>query len=193
MAQLGAGGAGAKAEILRISCAKGGSSVLADACLVRGRLDLQESELAFDWGALLQLGDDLQDVYEDLGNGSATLFTRAIAAGNALDPLAAQLLNFSKQVGLAINCFPGGTSGLKELLRASWRSIIVDAIGNAPEFFSPTFLSEIERSSPFRFDFLREQRQCLAGRQGLLAAVFNAFVDEAEKGGRSVSLIHAYA
>ena len=72
-------------EILRISCAKGGSSVLADACLVRGWLTEQESQIAFDWGVLLQLGDDLQDIREDLRRGSATLFTRAAAAGIPLE------------------------------------------------------------------------------------------------------------
>ena len=178
IAQLGAGRALAESDILRISFAKGGTSVLADACLVRGWLHLLESRLSFDWGALLQLGDDLQDVHEDLRRGSVTLFTRAIALGQPLDALAAQLLNWSQQVGLAVNGFSGGSAAFKDLLRTSWRSIIVGAIGNAPEFFSPAFLGEIERSSPFRFAFLRERNTSLTGRQGLYASVFSAFVDE---------------
>jgi hypothetical protein len=54
------------ADCLRVSCAKGGSSVLADACLARGSMNTQESRFAFEWGVLLQLGDDLQDVREDI-------------------------------------------------------------------------------------------------------------------------------
>src|SRR3974390_3017863 len=82
-----------------ICCAKGGTSVLADACLVRGSLDEAESEFAFLWGVMLQLGDDLQDVREDLERGSDTLFTRAIRAGRPLDALVEQLLNFAATVG----------------------------------------------------------------------------------------------
>jgi hypothetical protein len=176
--QLAGKAASCESDLLRISFAKGGSSVLADACLVRGWLHPHESRLAFDWGALLQLGDDLQDVHEDLHRGSATLFTRAVAQGVTLDALTTQLLNFSQQVGFAIDGFTRGSPALKDLLRISWRSIIVAAIGNSHEFYSPAFLAEIERFSPFRFAFLRERRERLAGRRGLYQSVFSALVDK---------------
>ncbi len=164
-------------EILRISCAKGGTSVLADACLVRGWLTEQESRIAFDWGVLLQLGDDLQDVREDLRRGSATLFTRVVAAGIPLDALVAQLLNFSESVGAGLEGLPTGSGPLKNLLRMSWRSLIVAAVANAREFFSPAFPGELERSSPFRFAFLQARSKKLASRRGLYAAVFDALIE----------------
>ncbi len=165
-------------EILRISCAKGGTSVLADACLVRGWLTAQESQIAFDWGVLLQLGDDLQDIREDLRRGSATLFTRSAAEGILLDPLVRQLLNFSEAVGGGLECLPTGSATLKNLLRMSWRSLIIAAVANAPEFFSPAFLRELERSSPLRFAFLQARHRKLGSRRGLFAAVFNALIEE---------------
>lgn len=168
-------------EILCISCAKGGSSVLADACLARGWLSEAESQIAFDWGALLQLGDDLQDIREDLRCGSATLFTLAIAEGRPLDSLVAQLLNFSEHVGGELDGLPAGTVVLKNLLRMSWRSIIVAAVANVPEYFTAAFLRELEGASPFRFGFLAEQRQSLVGRRGLFARTFSAFVDDARE------------
>jgi hypothetical protein len=182
IAQLGAGLIGDRSfagedEILRISCAKGGASVLADACLVRGWLTAQESRIAFDWGVLLQLGDDLQDIREDLRRGSATLFTRAVAAGVPLDSLATQLLSFSEAVGTGLDGLPTGSPMLKNLLRMSWRSLIVAAVANATEFFSADFLCELERSSPFRFAFLRARNKKLASRRGLYAAVFNALIE----------------
>ncbi|MGC1968734.1 MAG: hypothetical protein WA673_19895, partial [Candidatus Acidiferrales bacterium] len=64
--QMESAGHGDEAEVLRMSCAKGGSSVLADACLAHGCLSGEESRFAFEWGVLLQLGDDLQDVREDM-------------------------------------------------------------------------------------------------------------------------------
>lgn len=168
-------------EVLRISCAKGGASVLADACLCRGWLREDESRLAFEWGVLLQLGDDLQDVREDLRHGSKTLFTHAAAERMPLDGLVIQLLNFSDQVAERMDRLPNGTPALKHLLRMSWRSLIVMAVANAQEFFSSTFLVELERSSPFRFNFQRARNERLMGRKGLNTVIFDAFVEAGDE------------
>ena len=163
-----------------MSCAKGGSSVLADACLARGWLTPQESRFAFEWGVLLQLGDDLQDVREDFLRGSATLFSHAAALGAPLDALATQLLSFGDQVADHMDALPSGQPMLKDLLRMSWRSLIVGAVGDSHQFFTPEFLAATERTSPFRFAFLRARRDRLAGRQGLYANLFDAFLESPE-------------
>ncbi len=168
-------------QILRITCAKGGASVLADACFARGWLTAQESAFSFAWGVLLQLGDDLQDVREDLRRGSVTLFTRTVALGVPLDALVTQLLNFSQRVGAEMEELPCGAQTLKSLMKMSWRSLIVGAVGNAGEFFSPGFLREAESRSPFRFAFLRDRQKRLANRQGLFDAVFDTFLEDACK------------
>lgn len=167
-------------ELLRISFAKGGTSVLADACLVYGHVNELEAELAFEWGAILQLGDDLEDVREDLRRGSSTLFTRAVQAHTPLDGLAAQLLNFSEATATRMNDFPHGSRTLLDLLRTSWRSIIVSGIANAAEFFSPAFLDQVEAGSPFRFEFLRSRNRQLARRNGVYAKLFNALIEAPE-------------
>ena len=165
------------AGVLRISCAKGGSSVLADACLANGWLTPQESRFSFEWGVLLQLGDDLQDVREDLERGSTTLFSRAAAQGVPLDALAKQLFSFSESVSARIDGLPNGSAMLKDLLRTSWRSLIVGAVGDSHQFFTPGFLQKTERSSPFRFKFLRARRKRLTSRQGLFRTLFDAFLE----------------
>ena len=180
IAQVGREVAASDAEVLRISCAKGGSSVLADACLARGELREDESRFGFDWGVLLQLGDDLQDVREDLLRGSMTMFSRAAASGRRLDGLASQLLSFSDYVGTEMEGLPHGSAMLKDLLRMSWRSLIVGAVADSHEFFSPEFVAEMERSSAFRFEFLRARRKRLASREGLYAVLFNAFLEAPE-------------
>lgn len=169
------------AELLRVSCAKGGTSVLADACLARGWLSGQESQFAFEWGVLLQLGDDLQDVREDLQRGSVTLFSLAAAHGRPLDGLVVQLLNFSDRVGARMDLLPHGSAMLRNLLKMSWRSLIVGAVASSHEFFSPEFLKEAESSSPFRFDFLRARRERLTSRHGLYATLFDAFLQAPEE------------
>ena len=164
-------------EVLRISSAKGGTSVLANACLAQPWLSEEELLFSFDWGVLLQLGDDLQDVREDLVRGSVTVFTQAAVQGRPLDELVLQLLHFSGNVADRMDHLPNGSSSLKELLRMSWRSLILMAVANVPSFFTPAFLAELETCSAFRFDFLRARNQKLSGRQPLYAFVFDAFVD----------------
>jgi hypothetical protein len=164
---------GGAADVLRLSCAKGGTSVLADACLIRGWLTEAESSFAFEWGVLLQLGDDLQDLREDMRRGSETLFALAAASGKPLDDAAIQLLRFSEHVGRRMNELPSGSLALKELLKMSWRSLITRAIADSHEFFSPGFVREAERCSPFRFDFLRRRSARLASRHGLYEAIIN--------------------
>ncbi len=167
-------------ELLRISCAKGGTSVLADACLVQPSLTAEEIRVSFEWGVLLQLGDDLQDVREDLERGSITIFTRAAGQGIALDSLVMQLLQFSHRVADRIDQLPNGTPALKGLLRMSWRSLILMAVADAHQFFSPAFLARLEPCSSFRFDFLRARNNKLNGREALFATLFDAFLEAGE-------------
>ena len=163
-------------ELLRTSCGKGGTSVLADACLARGRLSGEESRFAFEWGVLLQLGDDLQDIHEDLRRGSMTLFSMTAVSGKPLDSLAIQLLNFGEKVAYRMDSLPEATPRLKALLKISWRSLIIRAVAESHEFFSPAFLKQAERCSPFRFAFLRARKDRLAGGEGLYAMLFERFL-----------------
>lgn len=173
--QLGA--RGPAGDLLRLSFAKGGASVLADACLARGWMSEEEMRVAFEWGALLQLGDDLQDVREDLGRSSLTLFTQAVANEETLDNLVLQLLRFCEQVAARMNRMPHGSASLKTLLNLSWRSLILGAVADAHHFFSPEFLARAEACSPFRFGFLRERSTRLADSRGLYSALFDFFVE----------------
>lgn len=170
------------AQVLTMSCAKGGSSVMADACLSHGWLSSQESRFSFEWGVLLQLGDDLQDVRQDLARGSVTLFSSAVATGTPLDALVVQLLRFSERVGAQMDDLSNGTEMLRELLRMSWRSLIIGAIAESHEFFTPQFLEEAERCSPFRYGFLRARNKKLASRQGLYTTLFDAFLEAPDDG-----------
>jgi hypothetical protein len=69
---------------------------------------------------------------------------------------------------------------LKDLLRMSWRTLIVMAVAENHTFFSSAFLAELEPCSNFRFGFLRSRNQKLAGRQALYATLFDAFLEAEE-------------
>ncbi len=72
-------------DALRVVFTKGGASVLADAYVAAGCLTDAEAGFAFDWGVLLQLGDDLQDVREDSAKGLRTVFSGAPAQFDLAD------------------------------------------------------------------------------------------------------------
>lgn len=175
LAQIERGAHTEPLDLLRMSLAKGGTSVLADACLIRGSMTDEESLAVFEWGALLQLGDDLQDVRDDLRSGSCTLFTCAVRNGIPLDALLLQLLGFCERIAERMFALPNGSQTLKSLLKISWRSLVIGAIADAHAFFSPAFLAQAEHCSPFRFQFLRARRHRLAARQGLYEVLFDRF------------------
>lgn len=176
--QLRTQGPYSETETIRMSCEKGGSSVLADACLANGRLSEAEATFAFEWGVLLQLGDDLQDVQEDLRRGSMTLFSHAAATRETLDGLTIQLLSFAEHVGRQMEGLPNGSGMLKRLLKMSWHSLIIRAVADSEEYFSKAFVREAERFSPFRFDFLRRRQARVAAQQGLYGMMFEAFIED---------------
>jgi hypothetical protein len=62
----------------------------------------------------------------------------------------------------------------------SWRSLIIGAVAESHAFFTPGFLNEAERYSPFRFAFLRGRRERLASTEGLYAILFDAFLEARE-------------
>ena len=177
IAQSKNGGLGRDSEVLEISCEKGGTSVLADAFLAGGTLSEAEARFAFDWGVLLQLGDDLQDLRDDLRRQSATLFTRAVRRGPPLDALVNQLLAFSARVADGMDDLSHATPTLRTLLPLSWRSLIVEAVADLREFFTRRFLGELERTSPFRLKFLRKRHLRLRRHRGMYESMFDALIE----------------
>ena len=178
IAQLKNGGFSTDAEVLEISCEKGGTSVLADAFLANGRLSDAEARFAFNWGVLLQLGDDLQDLRDDLRRQSATLFTRAARRREPLDALVSQLLTFSDRVAAGMDELPHATPMLRSLLRMSWRSLIVEAVADLRPLFTRRFLRELEPTSPFRLRFLRKRHKRLTRRRGMYESLFDVLIED---------------
>ncbi len=112
---LRSGSSPAGVDVLKLSFEKGGASVLADAYLVAGSLSPDEAQFAFDWGVLLQLADDLQDLQQDLREGILTIFTQAAARvplGQPLDNLTTHTLNFGHRVMRQVDRMPSNHSAL---------------------------------------------------------------------------------
>ena len=168
------GSPGRPVDVLRLSFAKGGTSVLADAYLAGGSVSEDQARFAFDWGVLLQLADDLQDVRGDRERGLLTLFSQA---SGSLDELTSRTLQFAQRVMAQLGAFQApGSEALKELILSSSYSLLIRSAGEAGELYSKPYLARLESHSPFRFAFWRERRAQLARRGNVLKKLFEAFL-----------------
>lgn len=171
-------------ELLRLSVAKGGSSVLVDAYLAAGRPAPEMARFAFVYGVALQLADDLQDVETDLAAGHQTLFTRAARRGR-LEPQFWRLVHF---LDASLEACPSSGRGvpgpaeltgshlescdlqpcdlqscdLKALARASMVHLMVQAVGAQPGYFPRSLRRRLARHSPVTFGRARSLRRRLA-------------------------------
>ncbi len=163
-------------DVLKLSFAKGGTSVLADGYLAAATLTADQARFIYLWGVLLQLGDDLQDVRQDSADGIFTLFSQA-AGREPLDAVTNRAFHFGARVmGLLDQVGSDGSTTLKELIRRSSRSFLIRCASEAGELYTREYLSRLEAYSPFRFSFLNRQRERFARRQGLFARLFEAFL-----------------
>jgi hypothetical protein len=146
-------------ELLQISFAKGGASVLADLYLVAGDASAAEERFAFGYGVFLQLLDDLQDVTTDLAAGHQTLFTHAIGRGR-LDDETARLARFIDVVLDADHAFPAAHIGdCLDLIRRNCRALLVGVIAEHPALFGRALRREVEGQWPLSFRAMRRLRR----------------------------------
>ena len=152
--------------LLDLSIAKGGASVLTDACLVRGSLTEDEAEFMFAYGVVLQLMDDLQDLSDDLSNGHMTIFTRQARLGT-LDELTSRSCGYSRDKcsvvsagwPLARICLRQGSDTGQSEAHCSCK-----ALPDTGHITQRPLLMRLEDSSPVRFCYLARQEKTLAGR-----------------------------
>jgi hypothetical protein len=155
-----AAGAGA-GDLLEIIFEKGGASVLADAWLAAGTL-------------ALQLGDDLQDVAADARDGIRTAFSEA-AGREPLDAATNRSFHFGARVLADLDGIGAAAPpAIKELIRTSFFMLLTGAVGEARQFYSAAYVRELERRSPFTFEFLRSRRRRFTRSRGILERLVGA-------------------
>ena len=143
-------------DILGISLAKGGSSVLADGYLVAGALSHAESEFLFGFGALLQFLDDLQDVCLDREAGHMTIFSQT-AEGWPLDRITTRLLDFMDRI---LNSGAGRfdsprCQSLWMAIRRNCTHLLLQAVATNRSLFTSELVKTFESHSPLPFASLR--------------------------------------
>lgn len=151
-----------------VSVRKGGSSVLADALLVRGWLHPHEIEFSFRFGVLLQFIDDLQDGSVDAGKNFVTLFSAGRARTAAHDPVC-RLFRFVFET-FAPGHMPdsGAAQQIMGLMRRSCLALICDAVHRQAERFDGGFVKSIAPLCPVHPRYLAT----LHGRLPALRRIF---------------------
>ena len=139
-------------DILGISLAKGGSSVLADGYLVAGTLCNDETEFLYGYGAVLQLLDDLQDVATDRNAAHMTLFSQT-AEGWPLDRVTIRLLNFMDRI---LDSGAGRFDGprcrsLWMAIRRNCTHLMLQAVHDNSGLFTSDLVKTLETRSPLPF------------------------------------------
>ncbi|MGB5815720.1 MAG: hypothetical protein WBH75_01785 [Thermoanaerobaculia bacterium] len=153
-------------QILRLSVAKGGASVLADGYLAAGELSRSEAKFCFGYGVFLQFLDDLQDVCADREAGHATLFTLGAERG-PLDRTTSRLYRFMHRVVESSERFSSPRyTDLKDLILRNCTFLLVGAVAENPRLFSRRFRRSLERRWPFRFASMRRLRRRASDRLG---------------------------
>lgn len=161
--------------VLPLTFTKGGTSVLADACLATGHLSPEQASFAFRWGVVLQLGDDLQDVSSDLQRSSLTIYTQR-AGLEPLDEITTRTLQFGRSVLAEMSTVPTAPPVLSELLKRSSQLLLIRSAAGAPEMYSPKYLDTLEAYSPFRFEFFMAREEELARRKREYALLFEELI-----------------
>ncbi len=144
-------------EISRICFEKGGASVLADGYLVAGKLNRKQEQALFGYGVYLQLLDDIQDVKEDSGAETKTMFSNL--KSNDLGAYVNQTIHFGRTVLEEMKCFEMPlTATFLSLMNRSIETMIVESVGLNETWYSKEYLKELNRFSPLRFEFVRKKK-----------------------------------
>lgn len=142
-------------DILDISVEKGGCSVLADGCLVKGGLSEQEASFIFGFGVMLQFIDDLQDADDDRDKGHITIFSRRSTKASA-ENMTNRLINFASRILDEDKCFCSREAlELKRLIKDSILILAMGAIASNSDMYGTDWLRSMEEHSPLSFRYLK--------------------------------------
>lgn len=163
-------------EILTICFEKGGASVLADGYLVAGKLTSVQEQALFGYGVYLQLLDDIQDVKEDAGADTNTMFS--CLEKKSLAQFVNKTIHFGRTALDEMKCFTGiKNKHFIELMNKSIETMIIESVGLNSEWYSSQYLQEIEKYSPLHFEFVRKKK---AQSKSQRFAMFQKYFDQAK-------------
>jgi len=162
----------AQKEMLNIHIEKGGTSVLADGCLILGSLTTEQMGFVFGLGAYLQFTDDMQDIKEDIESGNFSIFANEARKG-VLDDFANRTFNFGNSVLKSGACLGGDDEeAYLALLKTGMDMFLSVLIGMLDAYYTPQYVKYIEMFSPFGFSYIRKNYKKYSEKGMLLLEEF---------------------
>ena len=142
-------------KILPISFFKGGTSVLADAFLVKGNLNIDEMYFAFTYGTFLQLLDYLQDAEEDKKDRHQTLFSTR-NENEIVDNEIKRLISYIFKLNTVNDPNTETMSFMKQVISSCTLIMVMEAVGRNPELISNELYKELESYSKVRLSYYKK-------------------------------------
>ncbi len=144
-------------EIQQICFEKGGASVLADGYLVAGKLTREQEQALFGYGIYLQLLDDIQDVKEDLGAHTKTMFS--CLRNSDLGEFVNKTIHFGRTALDEMKCFDSPLiNTFLSLMNRSIEMMIIESVGLNDSWYSKEYLNRLNLHSPLQFEFVRMKK-----------------------------------
>ncbi|MBN2851306.1 MAG: class 1 isoprenoid biosynthesis enzyme, partial [Clostridia bacterium] len=151
-----AGSSLSERDLLMFTFYKGGTSVLADAYLIKGSLSGKHALFAYGYGIILQLADDLQDIEEDIMNQHDTPYNTS-AKKMLLDN---QFLKHDSLIKHLMNEIYDKnnkkTIALHQLLDRSISLLLFSGVSQNQKLFSKTFMKKYLKSSMFSYRIFKK-------------------------------------
>ena len=164
-------------ECMKICIEKGASSVIADGYLVLGDLNTKQFHFLFEYGAYLQILDDLQDARQDYLDDIKTCFSSKLPYGN-LDKMLCKTYSLGKKFHQTLqNLYPNEIAFQGLIQRSSGLLFIASVFENKDDF-SSEFIQKIEKHTPFRFSFLQERQKELKPFKDLMMQKMEEYRDK---------------
>jgi len=155
-------------DIFRICAEKGGRSVVADGCLLTGKPDAGQEQFLYDYGAWLQLLDDMQDASDDLSKGLITYFSGATENKKRFEEIACRTFHLGFKIMNEVDWLNNsGSQTFKSLMKKSTELFVIESVATNYPFFDRHFIRKMETYSPFHFSFLRKKSNTLESCQKL--------------------------
>lgn len=165
-------------DILGISIEKGGTSVLADAYLVNGKLTQKEANFFFGYGVLLQICDDLQDAKNDLENDHMTIVSQ-LSEKWPLDNITNGLINFTFEIIEKTQCFScSNIEDLKELIRKNCLQLILFSVAQNRNLYSRKYYNQIKQYFPYRDRYMTKAYNRIKKKYSKLKKSYNGVKTE---------------
>jgi hypothetical protein len=141
-------------EILPLTMRKGGTSVLADAYLAKGELPSVEFGFAFQYGVVLQLIDDFQDVRDDIARQSRTLFTNVLKQPE-MEQRCTKVFHLVSRL-VESDAFRNLHEGesFRRIIEAGCRMLLFEGIASNLTAFRDGYIDSIEQFCPVSFSAL---------------------------------------